>query len=120
MRVEERIHCCGIREWDDIENIESIPEAMLELAEDIFGKDASSPLPAFIFFSTTEGSSGAGLQKFISENGLGEIIRMRPRKNPNTGSMITMWTWGINKKTFKLWWMKSLVENSDELEDEDK
>lgn len=118
----EGIDCCGIREIVGVQNIKNIERFVLEMADKYFCEDPKyDHLPAFIFFSTIKGENGHALRKFIEKNKLGEVLQTRPRKNLNTGNMLTMWTWGINKKSLKLWWVKNIINtDTDDLEDEDE
>lgn len=119
--LNDQLTCCGINEIESLQQMQDVKRFVLELADRFFNEDSDQELPAFIIFSTVKGDKGQELAKFIEKNGMGQVAHMRPRKNPNTGSMITMWCWGLNKKTLKMWWAKNVVDtNVDDLEDEDE
>lgn len=55
---------------------------------------------AFVVWSDTNYSQGGeGLFAYIRDNKLGDVIKMGPRMNPNTGNMISIWVWAPPHKS---------------------
>lgn len=76
------------------------PETILEsIVNDWLDNDEGY---GYMFFSTTSpSSSGHNLAAYITKYNLGAITKMRPIRNGNTGHMLTMWVWTVNKRNFK-------------------
>jgi len=106
--------CCGIKELDGVETSAGAKETVLGAAEDWFNDDDNQG--AFIYFSTTQGDKGQNLAKYIKAESLGVVRKTSAKKNPNTGNMLTMWVWEVDKTALRVWWAK----NNPDVEDEDE
>lgn len=110
--------CCGIRELDGVEE-QSAERSALDAAYYWFEHDKDG---AHIFFSVTNRKlHGKNLAAYIIKNKLGTVIKTSPTKNPNSGNMLTMWVWTVNKATFRAFWDKHRrgCQSDDEDDDED-
>lgn len=114
MYTNKEISCCGIKELDDVESIEAVGPDFLDMISEELIDSGEYCGPAFLFFSTTqESNNDEELKAFIEKNELGEVLKSRARKNPGSGNMLTMYTWGINKKNLVLYWVKHRVKDED-------
>lgn len=95
--ISEDLECCGINELSNITG--QAPETILRgICQDWFDNTPR----AFLIFSTAGGSrSGKNLAKYIKENSLGTVYKMKPKLNPNTHNIIRMWCWAVNNPGFK-------------------
>ncbi len=91
--------CCGIREADGIQGARSVEEMMLGICQSYYEESEDS---AFIFFScTTKYQKGEMLQRFIKKNNLGEVVKMGPSNNPNSGNNLKMFMWQVDQRELK-------------------
>lgn len=108
----QKTHCCGIRELDGVQGCTAL-QAAIDAANDWFAGEVRNG--AYIFFSTTSGHKiGHNLAVFIEEHGLGKVIQTKPNRNPNSGNLLTMWVWTVDKKNFKAFWNKFGEKEEDE------
>jgi len=91
--------CCGLRELNGIIEY-TTPEAILEHAVPQFrGTDG-----AFMMFSCpTSNSIGRKLAEFIKDNEFGVVTESPVRRNPNSGNMLRVFMWALNKKPLYKW-----------------
>lgn len=94
--------CCGIRELDGVQG-SNAGEIVLNAAQQWCEDDMDA---AFIFFSVIDmyASTGKALQEYIKKQKLGSVTRMRPTHNPNSGNMLTMYVWRVNKTNLRRYW----------------
>lgn len=93
--------CCGIRQLEGIQG-NSAELNCAQAAEGWFGGDLDG---AFIFFSAVRGyDEGKELTGYIRKNKLGKVFKTDALRNPNSGNMLTMWVWQVDKISFKRWW----------------
>lgn len=129
MYISEEITCCGIKEINEVQTSRNFKEELIDIIKDEengedtpWFEEGVYKGPAFVFFSTTQNSDkGDELMKFLQDNKLGEVKKMRARVNPNTSNTLVMYCWGINKKNLYTFYVKyglGAVENN--LADEDE
>lgn len=106
MYINNDLGCCGIKEIDGIGDHRNTPKnTILEVARDHFFNHNRS---AFIIFSDIgRKTAGINLQKYITKNKLGTIVKTETKKNPNTASSLMVWTWAINQANLKRYWNKN-------------
>jgi hypothetical protein len=97
--------CCGIRELDGIMSDNDARKSVVDAAEQWHEEDVDG---AFVFFSSF-GSSTAGqnIAAYIEKYKLGTVMKTRPTLNPNSGNVLTMWVWTVNKRNFRRFWRKT-------------
>lgn len=91
------MRCCGIKEMTNVQN--STVRQMVTLV-----KSTQSP---FIVFSTVRGTNGKDLASYIKLNGLGTATKNKPALNPNSGNMLTVWVWRVDRKALKAFKFKN-------------
>lgn len=106
--LNDYIDCCGIRELSEITTTRNAEESVADMVEDYF---EGTPRP-FVFFScATYSEKGKALARFIERNELGGVVKMRTRKNENSGNMLDMWIWSVNaRKLYSLALKKDWIE----------
>jgi hypothetical protein len=57
-----------------------------------------------------EGTNGHRLAAAIDKLGFGKVAKSDPAINPNTGSVIAVWTWLVDHETFKKWYKEQKIE----------
>ena len=90
---------CGVRELSGVSY--SAPREVLCVAF-----RHGYPSAAHVVFSDVVGghrsdASGESFAAYITENGLGTVIRSPIRSNPNTYNRIAVWIWTPNKRACK-------------------
>ena len=111
--------CCGLGEMSGISyhsnysNKRGIPtpkDVLTSLClatqrSDFYHKKTLRTKAFYIFTGVTRRAVyGERLATYILENKLGEISTIKARKNANSGNMIQVWTWGVNKTNLEKWW----------------
>lgn len=119
----EEMKCCGI--WE-LSGLQSSTKGELEsdfktfINENMYDSGEYQG-PAVLIFSTTQQSTnGDDLKKLIEKHQLGDVMRSRPRRNPNTENMLTVFTWGINKKNLRKYWVANCPTEEADTEDDDE
>lgn len=105
MIIEENLACCGIAELANIYG-DDPKETIFEIAELIDRNDD----PGFrfaIFSSTKPFKSGTELAAYIKKNKLGQVVKTRAARNPNSGNRLKVWTWTLSFTALQRWWSKN-------------
>lgn len=107
-----RMLCCGTKEVTGVSHDPNPATALRSLINNYRDVEMNSrrALPAqFIFTQARRGrrehfrAYGDQLADYITERGLGEVIRSREGRNPNTGAQITTYVWTPNKGRVTSW-----------------
>ena len=72
------------------------------------------PKAFYVFTGVTSHDSvyGQRLADYILKNKLGTIVTSVSKRNPNSGNMIQIWTWGVDKEALIKWWHKREARKS--------
>lgn len=101
------LDCCGIWELTDVESAGDIIGEFHEFILEKMCPEGEYNGPAFILFSTTQGSKdGKKLMDYINKEELGVVTKRGPRVNPNTGNRLTVFIWGIDRNNIKRYYKK--------------
>lgn len=101
------MNCCAIREIDGI--IGETPAEVVEFVRnDMFSDGNKCAYYVFSDAINKEGSRtvfkyGSALARYINRNRLGTIGTLPARRNPNTGNLVKVWTWGVDGKRLGNW-----------------
>lgn len=102
----ESITCCGVLELHGVESCDTAREAVVDAAEGYF--EEVNNHRAYILYSTTGDSRiGHAINRYIAKYRLGVVQKTRPTLNGNTGNMVTVWMWTVNKRNFEAFWHKT-------------
>jgi len=107
----ESTQCCGIRELDGVMSADNAMQALVEAAESWYENDNDG---AYIFFSVTNKSKrGDEMAALIKKLRLGTVLVTKATKNRNSGNMLRMYVWTVNKNNFKSFWLKSKTDDEE-------
>jgi hypothetical protein len=109
---------CGVRELSRMSD--EAEENLFAIANSFYHPSRGQP-PAFCIWSNLdgkegtlvnggEGTNGHRLAKEITSLGFGKVIKSDPSINPNTGSIIAVWTWIVDHEPFKKWYKAQKIE----------
>lgn len=95
--------CCGVSEFSGITCCS--PESAVRAFYDqrFYGGQKYGHAYA-VFTDHTNGKTyGKALAKYIKENGLGTVTAMRSKMNPNSGNVIKLYVWTVNRQAMTKW-----------------
>lgn len=116
--TSEHMMCCAVNELHGLEGSEDIPKDLIghlitdyyapAYVDDWTGQNVEErfTFPAFfIFTQASDGDSeyGEELKELIAEKKLGEVVQIGPRKNPNSGNKVIIYTWAIDPDALEAW-----------------
>ena len=94
-----RTSCCGLREYEGLDDLNTAEEALLDMHEawdDMEG--------AFIIFTDpTCEPGGERLCKYITRYRLGKVTKIRAKINPNSNNMLRVYIWAVNITKYDRW-----------------
>lgn len=91
--------CCGVRDYTGLMATKSCEQALFE----VFSQWMSMK-GAFIMLSCpTDKQQLSKLKLYITKNKLGTAHLTEARYNPNSGHMLRVMMWGVNKKEYIRW-----------------
>lgn len=116
----ERTQCCGIRELNGVQQSGSVALIVLKDAARGFYEEGMGS--AFIFFSIAQFSAqskkrGKELTDLIEKYKLGVVQKTHAMLNPNSGRMLTMYMWEVNKSGFQSFYKKYAQDEDEDEED---
>lgn len=89
-----------------VEECATAREAIVDAAEGYFEETENHR--AYILFTTTGTARiGHNMAQYIAKYHLGVTHKTRPTVNGNTGNMVTVWLWTVNKRNFEAYWHKT-------------
>lgn len=101
------IDCCGIAEISNV--YDDPPEQIVKEVQDNFFRNdpwrgTGRIQVAYAIFSNVGGSKGAAkLAAYIRKRKLGTVTKLPLRKNPNSGSFLKAYVWGVDYTALKKW-----------------
>lgn len=96
-----RLSCCGIEEFRGLYGYKTPKDILLSL---------TNLSAAYLIFVDQEYTNKVqGVADFIEKERLGEVIRIPPRRNPNSGNRLYMVVWCIRPHVFKRWHAENRV-----------
>lgn len=135
IEIKDDLFCCALAEITNISNTKPdhiigyiISGADHDLAEEFLyddpGKDSEgvrilkeNVKPIILFTGAKRTSVGLvkyaeRLGDYITENNLGEVDRINPVKNPNSGNHVTLYIWQVSYEGLLAWWHKNNQNNN--------
>lgn len=115
--------CCGVKEISGIRYDYRHPRP-LKMLRDIWAM-AERAKWGFAFLVFTDHNSTRNGQKFaefLRKHDLGEIVETKKKRNSNSGNMVRVWVWGVNKRKMKAFaktegWYDELTRQEKEWEE---
>ena len=99
--------CCGVREIHELCTYTACT-AMKNIAFDILDHCAFVIFTAVVASDTT--GYGANFATYITNNGLGEVMRSPTRVNPNSLNKLAVWIWTVDHKALGAWMIKEKLK----------
>ncbi len=107
MEIRSDIQCCGIHEISDIIDNKNEPKYTIkEVCKFMYEQEEHCTF--LIFSDVGYKTAGKNLEKFILENNLGEVTKSGVKKNPNSNHLLQTWTWAINQKNLRIYYLKNV------------
>lgn len=102
IKINENMCCCGIKEITGIGG-EKPTDVILDISYRLFSKEYEDDNScAFMIFSDIkEKTTGKNLEKEIKKLNLGNVIRSKSKKNPNSNNSLAVWIWELNRTNLK-------------------
>ena len=118
--------CCGMKElyglsaarWDH-KTQQNVYISVEELVATVYHFRRNQTPFCFVLFSDLAESTlkqGIGLAEYIREHKLGDILKTKPTRNPNSRNLIHAWIWTLDTKALNAWYKKE--SRRDETESE--
>ena len=106
--------CCGMCELNELQSGPVASLAALAAWQEGyygFGTDFTSGnfKPMVIFSDRVNYQNGEELAEFIRAKRLGNLVTIKPVRNPNSGYNVQGWLWRIDKKRWNAWVKKHII-----------
>lgn len=103
------MRCCGIKEVNGISHVRGQTAAMRQICSKLSMTTRNgTPNCSHLIFSEADGrlyvAYGDKLAAFITRNNLGHVVGSEEARNPNSGHMLKVWVWTLDKVALKAWW----------------
>ena len=114
------MRCCAIREMHGL-SLRDDPKSTLLASLDELERqhqDSGNLSPFTLHFSyllfsgVSPHEYGSNFMKFILENDLGTVIKTDPNRNPNSGRLVTIYLWTVNRDKVLGWWEANRPEKN--------
>ncbi len=125
----ERVSCCGLREAEDVGVHETPEEALQDLCAnastaDPYGRSEANQLfqPSLGGFShivftgaaaTSRRTYADKLAAYIRRHKLGAVTTARKARNPNSGNILGVYVWTVNRRVLAAWYKKHPINEED-------
>lgn len=116
--LNSNVGCCGILELCEIlGTYPRTPQKILkDCYEDFFiirwnheNQEVPTPSARFVLFSDIGPTkTGNALMKYIQENKLGTVVKIKSATNPNTGNLVSPYIWTVQIQKFQAWGRKNV------------